>query len=680
LGILRSIIVFSIIVLLLPTISSQPDYSNEELAEKFAPEVNLHPDEPYEPINAEWYIRNSRLEDTEDGSVVKSSVSISDLQSFDSSNYRLNLENKYRNTDTYDQYSQNADETVYYRVEDISGGKVIQYYFFYPYSEYQSDSILKSLSGEATQHESDWEMIQFFVSEDRYYFPVFSGYAQHYIGRTSHWSEQQKSGVTPEVYPAEKGHASYYTAGYQESFYEGGKEVDYIELKSTGTGDEATGNARELGPSEYNLVNIEEKSWVDWDGQWSYGHPGPEKKKDFYNTNVWHNPSRWMNRRTPYTQGAGEESYDPPSARLDKPEEVNPEEEITFNGFGLDEQSYLEYHWEINNSNYSVTENSDLTYSFETGGDYNVSLTVVDNEGTSAAEEIIYHVNQYPEPTFTLLKETVKTFEEIGIRESSTDPDGTIASRTWNFGNQEVKGSNPQISFEDDGTYDIALNVEDDDSLEKELTKTVEVLNRKPEAQFSITPNKVYYDTSVSFQSESSDRDGNIIETEWVIDGEVTGDATTLQRTFGDSTGGVSNHDITLKIKDDDGSTDTQTKTIDIANRKPEADFELNITEVKTGESISFSSNSEDVDGNITDRNWDLDDGTTRNKEELVHSYDEAGTYEVSLTVSDSAKETNLATKEIRVEKKSIMNRIGDDETSTLGIGKIIEAITGLFS
>jgi PKD repeat protein len=550
----------------------------------------------------------------------------------------------------------------------FQGGKVIQYYFFYPYSEYQSDTWYKEIAGEIGQHESDWEMVQFFVSGDRYYFPVVSGYAQHYIGRVSHWTKQQKNGITPEVYPAEKGHASYYTAGYHDSFYEG--EFNRDGSKTTGTGDEATGDARELEPSQYNLVSIEDQEWVDWNGQWSDGHPGPDMKKDFYDTNVWHNPSEWMNRRTPYRQGADEEDYNPPSASLNKPKEVNPEEEVTFNGLGSDEQSYLEYHWDIGNGSYKITKDSDLTYSFNEGGDYNIELAVVDNEGASATEEILYHVNQFPNPEFTFLQETVKTFEEIGVEESSSDPDGLITSRTWSFGTKQAEGSNPQISFEDDGDYEVALTVEDDDGLEKELRKTVEVLNRKPEARFSIEPKEIYYDTEVRIQSQSTDRDGSIVETEWSIDGETVKNTKTLQETFSDATGGVSNYEVALKVEDDDGSTDTQSKTIDIANRKPKADFEVNTTEVKVGENISLISNPKDEDGSITDITWDLDNGETSKEEELVHNYDEPGTYEVSLTVVDSADEKSSMSKEVEVSGRGVSSYIG----------KIIDSILGVFS
>lgn len=685
----RTLLLSVILVLLIPAISAQPDYSNEELAEKFAPEVNLHPEEPYEPINAEWYIRNSELKNSEEDSVIEASPDIKSLNRYDSENYYLDIEDNYINPETYPDYSSNAQETVYYRVKDVEGRKVLQYWFFYPFSEYK----LNGYDTKITEHDSDWEMVQFVLNEERYNFPEGSGYAQHYIGKVSHWTQQPKDGTTPKVYPAEKGHATYYARTSRDfncetstSYTEAVSKL-LLDQKTACTGSEPVGAGRSLEPENYELKNLKDQAWINWDGKWSSkGNPGPKGKKDYFGNNVWQEPIEWLREREPYETNAGQADYNPPSANLDKPEEVNPGEEVIFNGFGSDEQSYLEYHWDIENEDYQITQRSDLSYSFEDGGDYSIELSVVDNEGASTSEEILYHVNQYPLPEFSLLQSTVKTFEEVSIDESSSDPDGVISERIWDFGQQEATGSNPQISFEDDGIYEINLTVIDDDDLGNSVTKKVSVLNRKPNVDVSVNPDQIYYDTQVQFASESSDRDGRITETTWYIDGQKYSESESFEKTFSNATGGVSTYQVELMVEDDDNDRNSTTRTIEIANRDPSSDFKMNATEVKVGEPIEIGSQAHDEDGNITGLSWNLGDGTSKQSKEFTYSYENPGTYEVELTVTDSAGAKSSTIKEIEVNKEGLLEGVtgsgsesGDQESSGV-VESVINSIIGVFS
>jgi branched-chain amino acid transport system substrate-binding protein len=67
--------------------------------------------------------------------------------------------------------------------------------------------------------------------------------------------------------------------------------------------------------------------------------------------------------------------------------------------------------------------------------------------------------------------------------------------------------------------------------------------------------------------------------------------------------------------------------------------------------SISFSSaGSRDTDGNIVEYRWDFGDGQTSTSANPSHTYEEAGTYTVTLRVTDNQGATNIATTSCTIE------------------------------
>jgi nucleoid-associated protein YgaU len=68
-------------------------------------------------------------------------------------------------------------------------------------------------------------------------------------------------------------------------------------------------------------------------------------------------------------------------------------------------------------------------------------------------------------------------------------------------------------------------------------------------------------------------------------------------------------------------------------------------TSGSVGENLSFSgANSTDPDGRIVSYAWNFGDGTTGSGVNVTHSYKAAGTYKVTLTVTDDGRGTAQAT------------------------------------
>jgi PKD repeat protein len=89
-------------------------------------------------------------------------------------------------------------------------------------------------------------------------------------------------------------------------------------------------------------------------------------------------------------------------------------------------------------------------------------------------------------------------------------------------------------------------------------------------------------------------------------------------------------------------------------NQAPVAAFSYSPVNPVVNQTLTFNASaSHDLDGLITEYEWQFDDGTNTTGEEVTHSYSGAGNYTVTLTVTDNATATNTTSKVIVVQSSS---------------------------
>jgi len=211
--------------------------------------------------------------------------------------------------------------------------------------------------------------------------------------------------------------------------------------------------------------------------------------------------------------------------------------------------------WAITDINGTATV---MLYPSTSPGIANITATWV---GLSQSATVI--INGIPVALFIETAETVYTGEVISFNASdSYDPDGSIASYFWNFGDDtNATGVTTNHTYIDDGVYVVTLTVTDDRNATASVNATKTILNRPPVASFTESAETVYTNETISFNASASfDPDGTIVNYFWDFgDGTNATGVTTSHSYTHDGT-----YIVTLTVTDDDGATASAnaTKTI----------------------------------------------------------------------------------------------------------------------
>jgi len=165
--------------------------------------------------------------------------------------------------------------------------------------------------------------------------------------------------------------------------------------------------------------------------------------------------------------------------------------------------------------------------------------------------------------------------------------------------------------------------------------------NVPPVANFSSSTSGL----TATFTDSSTDSDGTIASRNWNFGDGGTSTATNPTRTYASA----GTYTVTLTVTDNAGATNTKTGTVTVSSGPGNVAPVANFTSSTSGLTATFTDSSTDSDGTIASRSWNFGDGGTSTATNPTRTYAAAGTYSVSLTVTDNAGASNTKTASVTV-------------------------------
>jgi len=199
------------------------------------------------------------------------------------------------------------------------------------------------------------------------------------------------------------------------------------------------------------------------------------------------------------------------------------------------------------------------------GGQVNGPLPATEFGAQWRTENFALAVHGPPSPSFSVTSSTPTAATPTGFDGSgSSDPEGTIASYEWSFGDgTSATGEKPAHIYARPGVYAVQLTVVDDAGFSASTEQHVTVADAPPVASFVTTTASPTVASPVSFDgSASSDPDGTIASYQWAFgDGSSAPGGATLTHTYGAP--GV--YTVTLTVTDDGGKTASVSRPVTVA-------------------------------------------------------------------------------------------------------------------
>lgn len=311
-------------------------------------------------------------------------------------------------------------------------------------------------------------------------------------------------------------------------------------------------------------------------------------------------------------------------------------------------------------------------------GTYSFRITVTDNDGATAADEVNVVVqtptNQSPLANAGPDKSITLPTNSTNFSGSGVDPDGTIVSYAW----IQISGTAATISnantatltvqVPSDGIYSFRLTVTDNDGATGSdnviLTVNPAATNQAPVANAGSNQTLTLPVNSTNLVGSGSDPDGSIVSYEWK---KISGPSFTIANsnlptaTISDLVEGV--YVFRLTVTDNGGLTAFAQTTITvlpaIVNQPPVANAGPNqILTLPTNSTTLFGSGS-DADGTVVTYHWTKLSGPTatlsdQNLPELIISDLLEGVYIFRLTVTDDNGATDNDDIQITVNAASV--------------------------
>jgi PKD repeat protein len=212
-----------------------------------------------------------------------------------------------------------------------------------------------------------------------------------------------------------------------------------------------------------------------------------------------------------------------------------------------------------------------------------------------------------------------------------------------------------EVNTESEGNTEANENYETDDSGEESVDETEEEAsadNQAPVAKAEANITQGVVPLQVNFDASTSTDDNEIISYQWDFKDGGGSSNPSPSHTYTE----IGSYEVMLTVTDNQGVSNSDTIAITVSepeNQAPKAVATANVSIGIAPLELKFTGSGSTDDEAVVSYSWDFKDGGGSSNINPTHTFTEAGSYEVTLTVKDEDGLTHTDTIAISVEQEA---------------------------
>lgn len=376
-----------------------------------------------------------------------------------------------------------------------------------------------------------------------------------------------------------------------------------------------------------------------------------------------HQPDHNISERHSFVSEFGwDEQNRSPTADAGPDQVVDQHDIVTFNASGSsDENGIVQWRWYFSYDDGVVEVFGNIaTFTFDIAGQYSIFLEVTNMMGLSDVDSLDLIVRDTTPPVARAGENiTIDQHEVVTFNGAASSDNVGIVHYSWSF---EYNGSTVILSgktagfqFHEAGDYLVSLEVRDDVPLRSNDTVTVHVNDTTPPTAQAVHLDNVDLFDELTLDGSQSIDNIAIAGYSWTVlhEGEQwTLNGSIVHFMFNDT----GTYDVLLTVSDPSGNIGEDGQQVLVRdNVPPVADAGPDI-DALVGDRVKFSGVLSTDNVGIVEWKWSSTDGSGIELfgVNATHRFDKAGTYEVTLTVSDEAGNIDSDTVLVVIEDSEV--------------------------
>ena len=348
------------------------------------------------------------------------------------------------------------------------------------------------------------------------------------------------------------------------------------------------------------------------------------------------------------------------SAALDlEPTEPLADEAVSFDASGSTGE-IVAYNWAFGDGTEETTDSPLVTHTYDEPGEYEATVEVEGGNGnTDQTSETVTVTGSATGVTAAFDWQPANPVAGDVVNFDASGSAGSVVEYRWDFtgdGTVDESSDGPGMVavYDEPGEYEVTLEVEGDSGDTDQTTATLSVAASAVQLDpaFDWQPANPVAGETLTFDATASS--GNVVEYRWDFTGDGTVDETVDVATTSFTYGETGTRTVTLEVVDGTGEVASTSRELVVESGSdgpapPTASLDVTVSDPVAGEAVTFDAGGSE--GDIVEYEWSFGDGSGEviGDSTVSHTYDEAGTFTVGVTVTDSADQTDSTSRELAV-------------------------------